>query len=81
MYLCTEDYFLLNRLAHIVAVCERQVPGWKAEPYNSDGFSVYRLVSAFKYSLTHIQPNDNDWKTLGNEAASWLKQLTEADDD
>ena len=83
MYLCTEDYFLLNRLAHIVAVCERQVPGWKAEPYNSDGFSVYRLVSAFGDGSSNdkTEPQSYDWMALGEEAASWLKHLTEADDD
>ena len=83
MYLCTEDYFLPNSLAHIVAVCERQVPGWKAEPYNSDGFSVYRLVSAFGDGSSNdkTEPQSYDWMALGNEAASWLKHLTEDDDE
>ena len=83
MYLCTEDYFLPNSLAHIVAVCERQVPGWKAEPYNSDGFSVYRLVSAFGDGSSNdkTEPQSYDWMALGDEAASWLKHLTEADDE
>ena len=85
MYLCTAtpSHFLLNRLAHIVAVCERQVPGWKAEPYNSDGFSVYRLVSAFGDGSSNdkTEPQSYDWMALGNEAASWLKHLTEADDE
>lgn len=68
-------------LARIVAVCEQQVPGFTAEPYNSDGFSPYRLVSAFGCSLDHMQPDDSDWKALGNVAASWLKHLTETDDE
>ena len=81
MYLCTEDYFLLDRLAHIVTVCEQQVPGWKAEPYESNDFSTFQLVSAFGSVLRNpAEPALRDWQALGEEAASWLKHLTEADD-
>ena len=82
MYLCTEDHFLLNSLARIVAVCEQQVPGWKAEPYEANDFSTFQLVSAFGSVLRNpAEPALRDWQALGEEAASWLKHLTEADDE
>ncbi len=82
MYLCTEDHFLLNSLARIVAVCERQVPGWKAKPYESNDFSTFQLVSAFGSVLRNpAEPALRDWQALGEEAASWLKHLTEADNE
>ena len=80
MYLCTEDH-LLNSLARIVAVCERQVPGWRAEPYESNDFSTFQLVSAFGSVLRPAEPALRDWQALGEEAASWLKHLTENDDE
>ena len=83
LYVIERDDGLSHSLARIVAVCEQQVPGWKAEPYNSDGFSVYRLVSAFGDGSSNdkTEPQSYDWMALGNEAASWLKHLTEADDE
>ena len=73
---------LHHALARIVAVCEQQVPGWKAEPYESNDFSTFQLVSAFGSVLrTPAEPALRDWQALGEEAASWLKHLTEADDD
>ena len=82
MYLCTEDHFLLNSLARIVAVCEQQVPGWKAKPYESNDFSTFQLVSAFGSVLRNpAEPELRDWRALGEEAASWLKHLTEDDDE
>lgn len=71
---------LRSYLAQIVAVCEQQVPGWKANPYESD-FSVYRLASAFGCSLRDSEPHQEDWRALGNEAASWLKHLVENNND
>ena len=82
LYVIERDDGPSHSLARIVAVCEQQVPGFTAEPYNSDGFSVYRLVSAFgDGSSNKEQPQTYDWMALGNEAASWLKHLTEADDE
>ena len=69
-------------LARIVAVCEQQAPGWKAKPYESNDFSTFQLVSAFGSVLRNpAEPALRDWQALGEEAASWLKHLTEDDDE
>lgn len=73
---------LPDSLARIVAVCEQQVPGWKAKPYESNDFSTFQLVSAFGSVLRDpAEPALRDWQALGEEAASWLKHLTENEDD
>ena len=83
MYAIDRDYAGLHHdLARIVAVCEQQVPGWKAKPYESNDFSTFQLVSAFGSVLRNpAEPALRDWQALGEEAASWLKHLTEDDDE
>ena len=82
LYVIERDGRQVHSLARIVAVCEQQVQDWQAVPYPQGPHSVYRLVSALgDGSSNKEQPQTYDWMALGNEAASWLKHLTEDDDE
>lgn len=62
-------------LARIVAVCEAQVgDGWQADPSDWRRGAAHGLRG-----LIYALGFNEYWKPLGNRAAAWLRDLTEAD--
>ena len=69
-----------DRLAQIVAICEKQVDdGWQADPDSN----AYGCAEQDEYDVFHLlDPLANlteplCWKRVGDRAAAWLRSLTD----